>query len=213
MAHRFEQRAPRSSVLATAVLAGAALIGACVGPSVSGAARVAAPRASQHTATLCSVVSRVGSLSVQRTADDEHFGFTFPALVTVTSAARARIVARAVCDLPVMRGRYSCPAEFAVSYELTFAARGEKGIRGESVAFNPTGCETLTGLGANRWIEPQPGFYATLGTALGLHDASRSTFVGAVIDPPLTGVTRGPAGTALDPFSPRAGAPAPGPSR
>ena len=195
MAHRFEQRAPRSPVLATVVLAGAALIGACVGPSVSGAPRVAAPRASQ------------------RTADDEHFGFTFPALVTVTSAARARIVARAVCDLPVMRGRYSCPAEFAVSYELTFAARGEKGIRGESVAFNPTGCETLTGLGANRWIEPQPGFYATLVTALGLHDASRSTFVCAVIDPPLTGVTRGPAGTALDPFSPRAGAPAPGPSR
>jgi hypothetical protein len=112
------------------------------------------------------------------------------------------------------RGPFKRPVlAVASARPRSFPKTQKKGIQGESVAFNPTGCETLTGLGANRWIEPQPGFYATLVTALGLHDASRSTFVCAVIDPPLTGVTRGPAGTALDPFSPRAGAPAPGPSR
>ncbi len=128
---------------------------------------------------LCSMLTRVDRLIVTRHAPHSQFRFTFPAVVTVNSAAAARAVATAACALPLASTfPHSCPAEFAVSYQLDFAVRGEKGMGGESIVLNPTGCELVTGLGAARMAGLRPSFYRILGNAMGLKHAGQPTFAG-----------------------------------
>jgi hypothetical protein len=116
---------------------------------------------------------------VTRHAPHSQFRFTFPAVVTVNSAAAARAVATAACALPLASTfPHSCPAEFAVSYQLDFAVRGEKGMGGESIVLNPTGCELVTGLGAARMAGLRPSFYRILGNAMGVKHAGQPTFAG-----------------------------------
>jgi hypothetical protein len=181
---RFALDMRRCSGFAAAALVGAALVGAGAGSSALGAATTAAPQVSARAMSLCRSVPEIDQLVVTRVTANTTFGYTFPAVVTVTNAAQARRVARAACALPpINRGVLSCPISYGASYKLAFSVRGRGGA-GETLEFNPTGCETLTGLGAIRGIGARQGFYRTLGDAMGLHDATRYTFIGAVIDPP-----------------------------
>lgn len=146
--------------------------------SASSTSSTTSPKKSE--AYLCQVISRVDRLIVTRDAPGSQFRFTFRTVVTVTSAKLAQEVATSACGLPdVTGGVHSCPAEFAVSYKLDFAVRGEKGMGGEFIVANPTGCELVTGLGTTRSTSLRPGFYRLLGKAMGLKNAGRSTFAGS----------------------------------
>ena len=102
-----------------------------------------------------------------------------PAVVTVTNAAAARAVATSACALPdVPKGVRHCPAGFAISYRLVFWVQGQKGRGDDLVVVNPTGCQSVTGLGAVRTTSFGAGFYQLLGNAMGLRNASYHTFVG-----------------------------------
>jgi hypothetical protein len=76
------------------------------------------------------------------------------------------------------KGAQACPAEFAVSYHLVFAVRGEKGMGGEAIDVYPTGCQSVTGLGTVREVISRPAFYRLLGSAMGLKNANYRTFSG-----------------------------------
>jgi len=146
--------------------------------SASSTSSTSAPK--KNGAYLCQVIPRVDRLVVTRDAPGGQFHFTFSTVVTVTSDKLAREVATSVCGLPhIAHGVYHCPAEFAVSYELDFAIRGEKGMGGELIVANPTGCELVTGLGTTRSTALRPGFYRLLGKAMGLKHAGRVTFAGS----------------------------------
>ena len=136
-------------------------------------------RTSNHVAYLCQVIPRVDRLIVTRHAPGNQFHFTFPAVVTVTNAAGARAVAASACALPdAPKGAQACPVEFAVSYHLVFAVRGEKGMGGEAIDVNPTGCQSVTGLGTVREAMSSIAFFRLLGSAMGLKNASYLTFRG-----------------------------------
>jgi hypothetical protein len=159
------------------VIAAALLLSACGSPSSSGPTTTGP---SARTAYLCQVIPRVNRLVVTRHAPGRQFVFTFPAVVTVTSASAAQAVAKSACALPdAPKGAQACPAEFAVSYHLVFAVRGEKGMGGEAIDVNPTGCQSVTGLGTVREVVSHPAFYRLLGNAMGLKNPSYLTFTGA----------------------------------
>jgi hypothetical protein len=105
--------------------------------------------------------------------------FTFPVVVTLTSASGAQTVAKAACALPdVPKGIRHCPEAYALYYHLVFAVRGEKGTGGEAINVYPTGCPSVTGLGAVRTTALDEGFYRVLGQAMGLTSANYLTFRG-----------------------------------
>jgi len=146
--------------------------------STAGASSTSSPK--KNGAYLCQVIPRVDRLVVTRDAPGGQFRFTFSTVVTVASDKLAREVATSACGLPhIAHGVYHCPGEFAVSYELDFAIRGEKGMGGELIIANPTGCELVTGLGTTRSTALRPGFYRLLGKAMGLKHAGRVTFAGS----------------------------------
>jgi hypothetical protein len=108
----------------------------------------------------------VDRLIVNRRAPDRYI-FTFPLTVTITNAAAARAVAASACALPVApKNLPTCPAAFFVSYHLVFAVKGEKGMGGEAITLYPTGCHSVTGLGAVRTTAQSTGFYWLLGSAM-----------------------------------------------
>lgn len=167
----------RHRIAIPAVLGAALLLSACGSPSPSGPTTMAP---SARTAYLCQVIPRVDRLIVTRHAPGNQFVFTFPAVVTVSSSSAAQAVAKAACALPdAPKGAQACPAEFAVSYHLVFAVRGEKGMGGEAIDVNPTGCQSVTGLGTVREAMSRPTFYRLLGGAMGLKNANYLTFRGA----------------------------------
>jgi hypothetical protein len=96
----------------------------------------------------------------------------------VTSARRAQSVARALCALPVMpSGSFFCPADWAISYRLTFAARAR---RFAPVTAEASGCQVVHGLGAARWTATSPGFWRTLALAAGITPAGGAVFLGTM---------------------------------
>ena len=164
----------RVSIVAMSLVAGVGL-SAC-GSSASTTPTTTSP--TNQVAYLCQVIPRVDRLIVTRRAPGNQNHFTFPAVVTVTNAAAARAVAAAACALPEEpKGVRQCPAEFAISYNLDFAVKGEKGMGGEAININPTGCELVTGLGTVRTTSNSPHFYQSLGTAMGLRNPSYHSFV------------------------------------
>jgi Tfp pilus tip-associated adhesin PilY1 len=102
---------------------------------------------------------------------------SFPDQVTVTSPARARAVARALCALPSMPGGvFSCPDEVVgTTYLLTFAAGGREL---SAVTIEATGCEVVSGVGPARWAATSPGFWRVLATSAGLSPRGWSVFSG-----------------------------------
>jgi hypothetical protein len=110
------------------------------------------------------VVSRVSALP------QNHLHFAFPAWITVRSPAQARAVAAAVCGLPALpRGPMSCPADWGLSYRLSFAA----GTRSFPVVTAAAGgCAAVTGVVPVRWTVRSPGFWTVLAHAMGVSAAS-----------------------------------------
>jgi hypothetical protein len=98
----------------------------------------------------------------------------FPGQVTVTSAAHAQEVARALCALPAMpHGVMSCPAMFpGTTYQLTFTADGQQLT---PVNVDATGCEIVSGVGPiRRAIAPQ--FWRLLAVVAGISPPGRAAF-------------------------------------
>jgi hypothetical protein len=127
---------------------------------------------------LCGSVGRVDHLVVERVnlLRHNHPRFTFPARVNVSNPVQARLVAQAACALPQMpSGSISCPNDTGIIYRLTFTADGKKlaPVRAEA-----TGCSVVYGIGQTRWIARSPGFWRTLGTAMGIGHPSNFTFGG-----------------------------------
>jgi hypothetical protein len=115
---------------------------------------------------LCSEQASVTRLVVSRASalPRNHLHFAFPAGITVRSPAQARAVAAAVCGLPVMpRGPMSCPADWGLSYRLSFAA-GTRGFPVVTVAAG--GCAAVTGAGPVRWTARSPRFWTGLAQAM-----------------------------------------------
>jgi hypothetical protein len=110
------------------------------------------------------VVSRVSALP------QDHLHFAFPAGTSVRTPAQARAVAAAICRLPAMpRGPVGCPADWGLSYRLSFAA----GTRSFPVVTAAAGgCAAVTGAGPVRWTVRSPGFWTVLAHAVGVSAAS-----------------------------------------
>ena len=163
--------------LAAVAVLGAVTLAACGSVPAPGSAP-----ASGHDATagtheaasgtaqpaLCRDTSTLTSLVVTRTHGYKvpELLPAFPSQIAVTNPALIQAVARALCALPVMpRGVFFCPALLlGTSYTLHFAADGRSL---PLVIVNPTGCETVTGVGPVRRVS-SPGFWAVLSRALGV---------------------------------------------
>jgi hypothetical protein len=150
-------------------LAACGSVAAGTGASPAGAQAAQSP---DHAVplTLCSDLSAVNHLVVLRTGviprlQDQRF--TFPGLVTVTSAPAARSVATALCALPEQpAGITNCPADFGAGYQLRFAAGSH---HFHVVKLQSTGCEIVSGAGKPRTTIHNPAFWGVLGKAMGLH--------------------------------------------
>jgi len=154
---------------AAAALACAALTG-CAG-AAAGTGKTPAVCAQAGSITRL-VIHRVNGLP------QNHERFSFPARITVSSAGRAQSVARALCALPLMPpGSYACPAGWAITYRLTFAANAR---RFAPVTAEISGCQVAHGLGAVRWTLTSPGFWRTLAQAAGITPAGAAVFLGTM---------------------------------
>jgi hypothetical protein len=179
-------RRTRAAVLIAAA-AGAATLAAGCGSQVvttSSATKSASPSTASSSGIipggprssggpdLCSEQASVTRLVVSRVSalPQNHLHFAFPAGITVRSPAQARAVAAAVCGLPAMpRGPMSCPADWGLSYRLSFAA----GTRSFPVVTAAAGgCAAVTGVGPVRWTVRSPGFWTVLAHAMGVSTAS-----------------------------------------
>jgi uncharacterized membrane protein len=185
---RLGRRAVRASVLASALASGAAVaVTACGSPAApAGHTTPASPSASASGTlasgqpALCAATAKVDSLMVQRTValPGNHPRFTFPATDKVTSGPAARSVAQSICGLqPVPRKTVACPADFGVTYRLTFAAGPE---RFSPVTVNASGCEPVSGLGAVRSAATSATVWRTLGSAIGIPHPDNASFRGTI---------------------------------
>ena len=127
---------------------------------------------------LCREATQVDSLTVQRTnaLPGNHPRFTFPATEQVNNAPEARSVAQSLCALqPVSHMQIACPADFGITYKLTFAAGPH---RFPPVTLNAAGCELVHGLGAARHITTSNVVWRRLGVAIGIPHPSQAAFAG-----------------------------------
>jgi hypothetical protein len=178
----WSSRLPRPGLRVLAAAGTVLLAAACGSQSVttSSATQPASPaRASTPStspggtgtagaAALCARPAAVTRLVVSRVSalPQNHLHFAFPAGITVSSPAQARAVAEAVCGLPAMpRGPIHCPADWGLSYRLSFAA----GTRSFPVVTAAAGgCAVVTGAGPPRWTARSPGFWTVLAHAMGI---------------------------------------------
>ena len=165
--------------LAGLVTAGLAVPAAACGSQVATTSSAAQPASTASPASsgtaggaaLCANPASVTRLVVSRVTalPQNHLHFAFPAGVTVSSPARARAVAEAVCGLPEMpHGPMSCPADLGLGYRLSFAA-GTRSF--PVVTATAGGCGTVTGAGPARWTARSPGFWTVLAHAMGVSTA------------------------------------------
>jgi hypothetical protein len=126
---------------------------------------------------LCSVQTQVTALRVSRGVPDNPETFTFPRLVFVNREVSAQSVAAALCALPAppLNAILSCVFDDGFDYSLLFTAPGAEVT---DVRLDPTGCEQVSGLGTERWVEQTPGFRRVLGSAMKLKNATYATFAG-----------------------------------
>ena len=169
----FSGRLTRSGVLIAAAAGAATVVAGCGSQVVtaSSATRSASPSTASPSgiipggprssggSDLCAKQASVTRLVVSRVSalPQNHLHFAFPAGTTVRSPAQARAVAAAVCGLPAMpHGPMSCPADWGLSYRLSFAA----GTRSFPVVTAAAGgCAAVTGPArcAGRSARPDSG--------------------------------------------------------
>jgi len=135
------------------------------------------PRGGEGGSGLCSQMPMVTRLTVARATvlPQNHLHVAFPAVVTVTSPAQARAVARSLCALPRMPSApMPCPMDQGVSYRLDFAA-GRASFPPVTAAAG--GCNPVTGAGPVRRAAAA-GFWIVLGQAIGIKHAAGSALRG-----------------------------------
>jgi hypothetical protein len=177
-------RLPAAALAAATV---AAVVACGSGGSAPPAGHTASPSSPAGSGTaaasgpgLCGAATQVDSLTVQRTnaLPGNHPRFTFPATEQVNNAPEARSVAQSLCALqPVPHMQIACPADFGITYRLTFAA-GPR--RFAPVTLNAAGCELVHGLGAARHITTSNVVWRRLGVAIGIPDPSQAAFAGTI---------------------------------
>ena len=174
------------AALAAIVLAGCGSIPASSTGAASAASAKASPSpsvspgAAATQAALCMHTATVTGLVITRNRamhDVPQRQVGFPNQVSVTSPARARAAARALCALPSLpHAVFSCPnLTVGSTYLLRFTADGK---RLPAVSIEATGCEIITGVGPARWAAKSPGFWRTLATAANLSPPGRTAFTG-----------------------------------
>ena len=162
-----------------------AAVAACGSGSAPAAGHTASPSSSASSGNLagngsglCGAAAQVDSVTVQRTnaLPGNHPRFGFPATEKVSNAAQARSVAQSLCALqPVSRTVIACPADFGITYKLTFAAGSRQFA---PVTLNAAGCELVHGLGAARRITTSNVVWRRLGVAIGIPHPSQAAFAG-----------------------------------
>ncbi len=180
-------RLAATSVPAAALAAAsvAAVVACGSGGSAPSAGHTASPNSSASSGNvaasgsgLCGAATQVDSLTVQRTnaLPGNHPRFTFPPTEQVNNAREARSVAQSLCALqPVPHMQIACPADFGITYKLTFAAGPH---RFAPVMLNAAGCELVHGLGAARHITMSNVVWRRLGVAIGIPHPSQAAFAG-----------------------------------
>jgi hypothetical protein len=163
------------AALATIAAGALAAVAACGSAAAGGhfgsaggqdAASVPGGRASAGVA-LCRDLPNLTSVAVSRTTSLHVLepAMVLPRGITVRKRHLVRGLATALCGLPKMpRGPVSCPARFAGSLRLAFAAGGRPF---RSVIVQISGCRVVSGLGPARTV-PSAAFWRTLGKDLGL---------------------------------------------
>jgi hypothetical protein len=137
---------------------------------VSATTHASVPRAATRPAAsrsgICATPAILTRLTVTRTDPfpQNRISYVFPAHVSSTNATDIATVARAACQQPTApAGYYNCPADFGVTYAVTFLAGSF--VVG-TITADPAGCTSLTGLGPPR--SAGPTFWDPLAVALGL---------------------------------------------
>ena len=173
--HRHLRRGFQAAALLTAALTLSACAAAKPGnqgnttPNSSPAARQPA---------LAQQLGHLDRLVVQRSdaIPQNHTHFGFPAEVTINDPAQVQAVARALLALPAMpSGRMFIPADLGITYRLVFATADQSL---PAIVVAATGAQTVQGLGGTRWVARSPGFWVTLGSAMGLAQPTNATFRG-----------------------------------
>ena len=102
--------------------------------------------------------------------------FAFPATEQVDNASQAQSVAQSLCALkPVAHMQLACPADFGITYKLTFAAGPH---RFTPVTLNAAGCEMVHGLGEVRRVTASDVVWRRLGIAIGIPKPDQASFAG-----------------------------------
>lgn len=175
--HRRLCRRILAAALPAAALLTAALSLAACGSATTGSSP--SPSASPTT-TLGQALSHLDRLVVSRSVAlrQNHLGFGFPATVTVSDPAEVRAVAQALLALPAMpTTTLNAPIDLGIVYRLVFSGPGGR-LPAISVAV--TGTQAVRGLGVTRWVARSPGFWHTLGSAMGLAHPEYATFRGTL---------------------------------
>ncbi len=176
--------AVRAAPAAALAVAAAATVAACgsSSPAGPGAQAAPSPTASGSVAAsgsgLCGAATKVDSLTVQRSdaLPGNHARFTFPATEKVSSAPRTQSVLRSLCALPsVAHMQVACPADFGITYRLTFVAGDHQYA---PVTVSAAGCEMVHGLGQVRQIRASDPVWRQLVVAIGIPDPSQAAFAG-----------------------------------
>jgi hypothetical protein len=160
-----------AAVLAAGCGSQAAITSSATQPASPGSASTSTPGTSPGSpgsTALCSHANAVTRLVVSRVSalPQNHLHFAFRAGITVTSPARARAVAEAVCALPPSAaGVMHCPADLGIGYRLSFA-EGSRTFPVVTAAAG--GCASVAGAGPVRTAARSPGFWTVLAHAMGV---------------------------------------------
>ena len=176
--------ASRTVPAAALAVAAAAAVAACGSSSTTGTGAKASPSStvSGNVAAsgsgLCGAAAKVDSLTVRRSdaLPGNNARFTFPATEKVSSAPRTQLVVQSLCALPsVAHMQIACPADFGITYRLTFVAGDHQYA---PVTVSAAGCEMVHGLGQVRRITASDPVWQQLGVAIGIPHPSQAAFAG-----------------------------------
>ena len=133
---------------------------------------VTTSRAAPPTTPACVANLDRQPLRLQRVHGDGRV-FSFPRTVVIERSARLVALARALCALPPLPAdARACPVDFLLHYALKTAEQRVP------IRIDPSGCQTVRGLGTTRWAATRPRFWTALGDAIGLAHATIATFRG-----------------------------------